>query len=290
MTVAEALLQIAKGNTTDARTLCEQIVDTSPLATHLANHLSQSSAEDPYTDPAAFELFISGGSNVNLYQSTIAALASLNETLRPATLIDIGCGDGRITAGTIPASCETVHLLEPSSALLSLAAAALEPLPAAVVTTQSSIQDYLSEHPNQSWGHAQATFALHNLDPGDRAATLAQLATRVNSLSAVEFDVPDFADQSPEHAAYAAATYEVGVAEYANEPTVVDGFLIPVLLGQFAPNRQRHTYEQSAASWQVDLADAGFGSIQATPICDYWWANAVLITANPELPMTDPSA
>ena len=147
-----------------------------------------------------------------------------------------------------------------------------------MIATCANVQDCLAREPEQWWDCAQATFALHNLAPHDRADTLAQLSGRTRTLSVVEFDVPEFADKSPEHAAYVADVYEVGVAEYVDDPGVIDGFLLPVLLGQFAPNRQRHTYEQSAQSWATELEEAGFQSVATTHVCSYWWADAVLIT------------
>jgi ubiquinone/menaquinone biosynthesis C-methylase UbiE len=278
MTVAQALLHIADGDTEAARRSCEQAAHASLLAQHLVSHLVDGAADDVYTDPAAFERFISGGSNVDLYDATIMSLREVNERNRPTALIDIGCGDGRITAAALPTSVETVHLLEPSAALLSSAVGLLRGTGTQLVTISSNLQDYLAEEPNQRWDCAQATFALHNLPPDDRPGALARLMERVRTLSLVEFDVPDFADKSPEHATYAAEAYEIGAAEYADDRAVIDGFLLPVLLGQFALNRQRHTHEQSAHSWANELTKVGFQSVTIAPICDYWWANAVLIT------------
>ncbi len=82
----------------------------------------------------------------------------------------------------------------------------------------------------------------------------------------------------PPHAVLsAAAAYEVGIAEYDDDPSVITGFLLPVLVGQFAPDEPRHTYEQPADSWAQDLMAAGFRSVTVSPVADYWWARATVI-------------
>jgi hypothetical protein len=69
------------------------------------------------------------------------------------------------------------------------------------------------------------------------------------------------------------------VDEYRDHPEVVDGFLMPVLVGQVEPGRARHTFEQPAAAWEDDLRTAGFTAVTTVPLHAYWWAPAVLITA-----------
>ena len=130
------------------------------------------------------------------------------------------------------------------------------------------------------WALAQSTFALHTTHPDDRPALLAWLAAHVERLLVVEFDVPAFADRSPEHLAYLADRYEVGVREYAAHPEAIDGFLMPVLVGQLDPARPRYTFEQPIAEWCRQLADAGFTTTQR-PVYDYWWGAASLIEARP---------
>lgn len=132
---------------------------------------------------------------------------------------------------------------------------------------------------DRRWDVAQSTFALHTLAPDDRHRVLAALAGRVQHLLVVEFDVPAFADRGPDHARYAAGRYVEGVAEYADDDLAVDGFLVPVLAGQFAPDRPRHTWEQPIEAWAVDLTAAGFRDVGATPLHRYWWAPAQLLAA-----------
>ncbi|MCP4222532.1 MAG: hypothetical protein GY773_04225 [Actinomycetia bacterium] len=73
-------------------------------------------------EPSAFEAFIDNGDNPNLYASTIDALATRHAELAPRTVLDIGCGDGRVTAGAMaagphdvgPGGAPIVDLVEPS--------------------------------------------------------------------------------------------------------------------------------------------------------------------------------
>ena len=59
---------------------------------------------------------------------------------------------------------------------------------------------------------------------------------------------------------------------------VMDGFLVPVLLGFFQPDTATN-FEQPIAAWEDDLAAAGFGDVRSEPIFRYWWADACLVTA-----------
>jgi hypothetical protein len=129
------------------------------------------------------------------------------------------------------------------------------------------------------WDVAQSTFALHAVPPADRSRVLAALARQVGRLLVVEFDVPPFADRSAAHARCAVERYAAGVAEYADDDLVVDGFLVPVLVGQFAPDRPRHTWEQPLDAWVEDLVSAGFTEVRTDLVSPYWWAPAHLLDA-----------
>ena len=129
------------------------------------------------------------------------------------------------------------------------------------------------------WDLVQSTFALHTSPPGERVEILEQLAQRTRRLVITEFGIERFRDRSPEHATYAAERYERGLREYAHLPMVATGFLLPVLVGQFDPAVNRHTYEQPVSAWILDLRRAGFDRVTTTLVADFWWGPAVLIDA-----------
>ena len=141
------------------------------------------------------------------------------------------------------------------------------------------VRGQVAEAAGAGWDVAQSTFALHAVEPAARRRVLAYLAGTVRRLVLVEFDVPAFTDRSPEHAAYAVDRYAAGIAEHDGDALVVQGFLMPVLVGQFHPDRPRHTWEQPVQAWLDDLRAAGFVDVRHHHIDDYWWAPAHLIDA-----------
>jgi hypothetical protein len=274
--VAEALLAVADGRPNDAARLARG--SGTALGALLADHLEASSAIGVYEEPGAFEAFISGGGNAALYAATIEALRSLHARERPRSVADLGCGDGRVTAGVIPDGCRRVDLVEPSAALLAAAEARLAGRGLAVAAHGTTLAGYLAAAPAPV-DAAQATYALHTLDPATRPTLLAALAERVWLLAVAEFDVPAFADRSPAHAAYAAERYPRGLAEYPEGSDVGPGFLVPVLLAQFDPARPRLTWEQPVTAWVAELEASGYRVADVVPLHDYWWAPARLIIA-----------
>ncbi len=251
------------------------------LGPALARHLAAGPTDAVYDEASAFESFIGYGTNPELYRRTIAALARLHADERPRTVVDIGCGDGRVTAGVLGPATEVVDLVEPSADLLRRAQAALAGSPATVRAHGRGIADQLIVDGDARWDVAQATFALHTLPRADRAGVLARLAGRVGVLALAEFDVPDIEGDEEARLRYLAARYELGVREYAGHPEVIAGFLMPVLVGQVEPGRVRHTFEGPATGWVAGLHAAGFRDVAVAPLHDYWWAPAVLVTARP---------
>jgi SAM-dependent methyltransferase len=250
------------------------------LAQALGDHLDLGRG-DVYTAPEAFERFIDGGGNVGLYERAGRALAGVHADRRPAGVLDIGCGEGRLTATSLREGLRRLDLVEPSTELLARACRRLDDHGVEVVAHHIAAEELAAAVPDQRWDLAQSTFALHAVAPEPRAAVLADLATRVDALLIVEFDCPAFTDRGEEHLRHLVDRYEVGLAEYADDPIVGPGFLLPVLVGQIAPDAERHTWEQPVAAWGEDLRAAGFATVRHRKVSDYWWAPAHLIEATP---------
>jgi len=243
----------------------------------LLDYLTATDSGDVYGEPSAFEAFISNGTNPPLYEATIEHLKTTHLEDSPVSVLDIGCGDGRVTAASI-ASPASVDLVEPSQVMLATATAAVSAPGRDVWAHPLGIEAFLAG-PGESgrWGLVQTTFAIHNTKPAERLAVLGSLAQRTDHLVIVEFDAPD--PEGDGYVQYLAERYEDGVREYVDHPEVVTGFLMPVLVGQLQPGRLRHTYEQPINAWCHQLNAAGFACTATVPLFDYWWAPAFAIHA-----------
>ncbi|MGB3439671.1 MAG: class I SAM-dependent methyltransferase [Actinophytocola sp.] len=230
-----------------------------------------------YDRPAAFTAFIRGGGNVGLYEAVGTALAGQYSRHEVATLLDIGCGDGRALVAALRGRTPSVTLVEPSSALLDSAVAALEEVP---VTAHNTDAATFVEHVTDRFDLAESTFALHALPHEERSAVLTGLRGHVSRLVLAEFDVPDHPVGSAEHLTFLADTYEQGLAEYdSDRDLVAQGFLLPVLTGQLAPGAHRSTWEQPATAWAEQLTKCGYHEVMIEPLHEYWCAPAFLLTA-----------
>jgi SAM-dependent methyltransferase len=255
------------------------------LAQGLLRHL-EGGGRDVYGDPAGFERFLDRGGNVGLYRDVHAALAACHARQRPGTVLDLGCGDGRLSVAALQPGVSRIELVEPSADLLAAAQKRLAGNGAgagtgvAVAARGSTAQEMLDGLPDGAgWDTVQCTFALHALPPEDRARALATFARRARHLLLVEFDVPPLAVRSSGYARHAVARYTEGIAEYPDDDLVVDGFLVPVLVGQFDPGRPRHTWEQPIDLWIAGMLAAGFAEVRHHQVSPYWWAPAHLVEA-----------
>ena len=281
-TVVDALAALADGDLQTAATAA-RLAATQQPDSHLADALAQFLDDMPtpgvYDQPSAFETFIDNGGNVELYRQTIRRLAAIHSDVEPRSVLDIGCGDGRVTAGVLSASTTHVELVEPSAELLERAVAALNRPGIEVIAYHVDAGTFLADlDDGTKWDIVQSTFALHATDPTERPAIMQSLARRTPRVVIVEFDVPAFIDRSRGHVAYLAERYEQGIREYDDHREVISKFLMPVLVGQLDAAFPRYTFEQPIDEWTRLLHNAGF-STTTQLIARYWWANAVLISA-----------
>ncbi|MQA85982.1 MAG: class I SAM-dependent methyltransferase [Streptosporangiales bacterium] len=242
---------------------------------------------DVYASPEGFAAFIRGGGNVALYEATSRALCDRYRRHRPATLLDVGAGDGLALLPALTDDVGHVDVVEPSRAMLDVTADALRrrgtPHRTLCGTAGELMAGAAPWSAEARWSLAQSTFALHALAAAERAELLSWLRTRVDRLLVVEFDVPPRASAcEPAWFAHVVSRYEDGLAEYEGEEygygVVAQGFLMPVMFGYFDPAVDHH--EQPIDAWADDLARAGFGVADPQPLCDYWWAPAYLLEAS----------
>lgn len=280
--VVACLLALAAGEPERAERLARAAAGdpSSRVGPHLARLLAGERV-DVWGGAAAFERFIDGGGNVALYAASLDALAAAHRAEAPASAVDLGCGDGRLSAAAVHPGLRRLDLVDPSAERLAAAAGRLVAPGQAVEVTahEATAAGFLAGNPDATWDAAQSTFALLAMPPGERREVLRTMARRTRRLLVVEFDVPAFADRSEAHARYAAERYEAGVAEYEGDDLVIDGFLMPVLVAQFEAGARRATWEQPVAASVAELAEAGFGHVEHRRIAPFWWAPAHLIDA-----------
>lgn len=262
--------------------LAHRLDPDSEFARLLPHHL-QREHTGVYDAPEAFGAFIRGGGNVELYRATSRALAAVLDEQAPNTLLDIGPGDGLAllpalhqAAGPAPHT----DLVEPSTALLGHATDALHTHGIAHSAHNTTVQDLLTDHPDQRWDLVQSTFALQSLPPHERGPLLQALAQRTRHLAVVEFDVAHVPDPfDPHWFASCVQRLERGLREYGQDRGLVGtGFILPVVLGHFATHT-RTNHEHSVQDWAHDLEQAGFTQVQTQHLCDYWWEPAWLLSA-----------
>jgi SAM-dependent methyltransferase len=279
VTIVAALAALTAGEPGRARDIAA--ADDSPLARALAAYLAGDADGTVYVRPDAFKAFINGGGNVGLYKEVSEALARVYDQVRPASVLDIGCGDGRallpsLAAGHRPSR---LTLVEPSAALLDLAVRGVADEFDGIELDAHDTRVELFAADAGMFDVAESTFALHALAHEVRDEVLTALAPKVGVLAVVEFDVPDLS--GAERLRFLAETYERGLSEYdADRELVAQGFLMPVLTGQLLPGAVRSTWEQPAVTWVEQVTRAGFADVTVTSLYDYWWSPAFLLTAS----------
>ncbi len=233
-------------------------------------------AASVYDRPEAFAAFIRGGGNVELYRRLSEELAGRYDSLKPSSLLDLGCGDGLAVVPALEQAAWTparIDLVEPSAALLD----DVRPRVPGARFWQATAEEFLAGA--DTWAFTQSTFALQSIEPAARDEVLRTLAARTERLVVAEFDIPEFTEGSPEHLRSLIARYERGIAEYgADASLVAQGFLLPILLG-IVSGEQRTNWEHPASVWASQLRAAGFEDVTIEPLADYWWSPSVLITA-----------
>jgi SAM-dependent methyltransferase len=244
-----------------------------PLGRALGDHLATRAPGGVYEDAGAFQEFIASPSNERLYASTTAALVAVANERQVRRLLDVGAGDGRVTAPVAEAAGASEVVLVDSS----VDQLARVPQIEGAVTVYADALDFLSHVAADSFDLAMSTFALHAIEPSRRTQVLRELRRVTDRLAIVEFDVP--ASAGDDWLVHLAARYEAGVAEHDEGSRVVSGFLMPVLVGQLDPAAVRATWEQPIAHWCDDVATAGFRDVRSAFVETFWWADAHLVTA-----------
>jgi SAM-dependent methyltransferase len=254
-----ALRALTAGDAVGARDELAGGVTRPLLNAALRTYLASEGDGRVYDRPAAFTAFIRGGGNVGLYEAVNTALADRYDRHGIASLLDIGCGDGRALVPALNGRTPSVTLVEPSRALLDAAVAALDGVP---VTAHNTDAGSFAATVTGRFDLAESTFALHALPHDERSGVLTALRGHVSRLVLAEFDVPDHPVGGAEHLAFLADTYEQGLAEYdSDRDLVAHGFLMPVLTGQLAPDARRSTWEQPATAWAAQLIDCGYHDV-----------------------------
>jgi hypothetical protein len=256
--------------------------------------VAQGGETGAYLDADAFAAFIRGGGNIALYNAVESLVAAAWDDYRPASILDIGPGDGKVIAGALRRTRlqprVTFDLVEPAANLLPKAVDQIsQHAPQAKARGfNSSIQSFMAEAPTTArWDLCQATWSMQNLSPTERTPLFRWLRERCATLLIAEFDVQTemYPLLSPERIRLIHDKYIAGIAEYtgkmdpALEERVKQGFLMPILFGYFRSGAGRSTCEQTIGQWMDDIEAGGFRDVQRKLIYPYWWADAYLLIA-----------
>ena len=247
-----------------------------------------------YLDAEAFRAFIRGGGNVAMYAALGKMVAAAWDNYRPATILEVGPGDGLLIAGALRDSylqpLPAFDLVEPADDLLTktLTKLSQHTPPVRAQDFNGTIQQFVDYVPPEShWDLCQATWSLQNLSPTERAPIFRWLSEHCTILLVAEFDVQteQYPLLSRQRVRLIHDKYLAGVAEYtghlnpALEERVKQGFLMPIMFGYFRSDADRSTCEQPIQAWSGEIQDGGFGTVRRELIYHYWWADAYLLIA-----------
>jgi hypothetical protein len=293
----QTILHYAGGDLDAAMAAAQSIAGEGELYAQAGRWLAkvaQGGETGAYLDADAFAAFIRGGGNIALYDAVETLVAAAWDDYRPATILDIGPGDGKVIAGTLHRTRfqlrTTFDLVEPAINLLPKAMEQLSQHTPQVEVRgfNGAIQSFMAEAPPTAhWDLCQATWSLQNLSPTERAPLFRWLRERCATLLIAEFDVQTemYPLLSPERIRLIHDKYVAGVAEYTGkmdpvlEERVKQGFLMPVLFGYFRSGAGRSTCEQTMGEWTAEIEAGGFRDVQRKLIYPYWWADAYLLIA-----------
>jgi hypothetical protein len=260
-----------------------RIEPASPIFVEGAKYLKRVSEKGKagvYVDSEAFSAFVRGGGNIELYESVSAALRAIYQEYETLDLLDIGVGDGLALLPALTRNILHLDIVEPSEALLAQTETALKEWGMSYHAYDDDIQHFITLDVG-NWDIIQGTWSFQSIPTDERRAIFDWCRQHGKRLLIAEFDVPNFeALYSPERVLYVLDHYWAGLAEYAEEGSIVaQGFLMPVMFGYFDRSASRTNYEGPIQSWVDDVRAVGFEKVETRLLYSYWWADAYLIDA-----------
>ena len=282
-----AILAFSEQQFTEAADLARRAAGQAPadlLFSQAATYLQRVATEGPqnvYVSGDGFAAFVRAGGNIPLYEQTSAALRQVYQEYDTLSLLDVGVGDGLALLPALTGNVRQLHLLEPSAAMLEKTVAALKARGIQAEATCATLQEFATTRTGR-WDVIQATYSLQSLSLSERPAILKWLRECGRRLLIAEFDAPTFNEiAAPAQVTYILERYQRGLAEYSGPEgdLVAQGFLMPVMFGNFDRTAARTNYEQPLQRWVAELKTAGFQTVESRLLYPYWWAEAYLIDA-----------
>jgi len=232
-----------------------------------------------YSSTDGFERFIRGGGNLPLYEAVSRVLHQCYSQYTSLRLLDVGSGDGRALLPAWHSAIRELTVVEPSIPLLAVLESTLNERHVTYQAFRGRLQEFVLEHDGK-WDLAQATFSFQSIPPQERMELFRWLRSHTDRFLLVEFNVePAPYGLDPQRVWANLERFERGIAEYPNDEVVIQGFLLPVMMGFFDQSSARTNYEQPIQMWIKQLRAAGFQQIENVTLYPYWWADAHFIDA-----------